>query len=47
MEACQLVQDKHEDPVAWLLGRVLQYYELTQTWDREEQRYIKTPAKFF
>src|SRR5271165_4012093 len=48
MEAFQRIQqDKHPNPAAWLLGRALQYYELTQTWDAAEQKYIKTPAKFF
>jgi len=47
MGAFQRIQGQHPNSAAWLLGRALQYYELAQTWDTAEQKYIKTPAKFF
>jgi hypothetical protein len=50
MDAVQRIAAQHKDVDSartWLLGRALEYYELTQTWDAAEQKYIKTPAKFF
>ncbi len=51
LEAVQLILGRHEGDAGlaatWLMGRALKYYELTATWDAEEQQYVKTPAKFF